>query len=289
MIVNKHGRLAQSEERHVHTVEVAGSRPASPTVPTARSERFDIVEVSADGERGSITLDRPAQLNPLSVATLRAVEQAARWCDEQPDLKVVVVSGAGRAFSGGADLGGFSSGPVTRDDRDAGWRMARAIEEMRAVTVVKLHGWCVGGGFVLASACDLRLAAQSTRFSIPEVDIGIPLTWGAIPRMVRDIGPAITKELVMTCRVFDADEARSIGFLNRVVPDDQLDAAVDELTRLLASKAKLALLATKAHVNAVAESMVGSGRAWSDADVLAAGFADPEGRQKAIDYLRRRA
>ena len=166
--------------------------------------------------------------------------------------------------------------------------MARAIEEMRSVTIARIHGWCVGGGFVLASACDLRVAAASTRFSIPEVDLGIPLTWGAIPRLVRDIGPALTKELVMTCRTFDADEARSIGFLNRVVADDNLVAAVDELAATLAGKAKLALLATKAHVNAVSETMVGTARSWTDADSLSAGFADAEGRAKAQDYLDRR-
>ena len=154
---------------------------------------------------------------------------------------------------GGAEPGDRSP----RDDGDSGWRMARAMDEMRAVTVAKVHGWCVGGGLVLAGVCDLRVAARSARFSIPEVELGIPLAWGGIPRLVREIGPALTKELVMTCREFGPDEAKAAGFLNRVVDDDRLDATVDELVATLVRMPKLALLATKAHTNAVTESMVG--------------------------------
>ena len=95
------------------------------------------------------------------------------------DVKVVIISGAGRAFSAGADLASFG-GPadtLPRAAADAGRRMAEAIEGMEAATIAAVHGHCVGGGVVLAGACDLRIAAESTRFSIPEVDLGIPLAW----------------------------------------------------------------------------------------------------------------
>jgi enoyl-CoA hydratase/carnithine racemase len=250
---------------------------------------FDTIEVAVDGQRGSLRLNRPDKLNPLSTHTLREIERAARWFDEHLELKVVVVSGAGRAFSAGADLGSFTA-TGQPEDREQGWRMARALDEMRAVTVARLHGWCVGGGVVVAAGCDLRIAATSARFSIPEIDLGIPLAWGGIPRLVRELGPALTKELVMTCRPFDAHEAQRAGFVNRVVPDEQLDDAVEALVVQLVAKPKLALLETKAHVNAVTESMVGTGRSWADADGLAAGLHDPEGRaaaQRYVDGLRR--
>jgi len=247
---------------------------------------FDTITVAVEGDRGELVLDRPDKLNPLSSHTLHEIELAARWFDEHHDLKVVVVSGAGRAFSSGADLAAFTTG-APHEDREQGWRMGRALEEMRAVTVARLHGWCVGGGLVVAAACDLRIAAQSARFAIPEVDLGIPLAWGGIPRLVREIGPALTKELVMTCRPFDADEAHRAGFLNRVVPDASLDDEVQTLVGQLCQKPKLALLETKAHVNAVTESMVGTGRSWADADGLGAGLRDPEGRASAQRYLER--
>jgi len=248
---------------------------------------FETVEVSVDGTTGALWLARPDKLNPLSTTTLRELEEAARWFDQHLELKVVVVGGRGRAFSAGADLDSFRQG-AGRDAREQGWRTARALEEMRAVTVARIHGWCVGGGVVVAAACDLRVATTSARFSIPEIDLGIPLAWGGIPRLVREIGPARTKELVMTGREFTPAEAVAAGFLNRVVPDDELDAAVGELVHALAAKPALSLLATKAHTNAVTESMVGTGRSWADADGLEAGLHDPEGREVRRRYLEQR-
>ena len=253
--------------------------------------QFDTIEVSVDGPVGTLTLARPDKLNPLSSHSLNEIERAARWFDEHDELKVVVVSGRGRAFCAGADVSSFGDAAAAqrspRDDADSGWRMARAMDELRAVAVAKLHGWCVGGGLVLAAVCDLRIAARSSRFSIPEVELGIPLAWAGIPRLVREIGPALTKELVMTCREFGPDEARAAGFLNRVVDDEALDATVDELVATLVRMPKLALLSTKAHTNAVSEAMAGTGRSWSDADGLLAGLRDPEGRASAASYLER--
>lgn len=253
----------------------------------AEPPRFETIEVSVDGAAGSLWLSRPDKLNPLSTQTLRELEDAARWFDRHDDLKVVTVGGRGRAFSAGADLGAFT-GDAGRGDREQGWRMGRALEEMRAVTVARIQGWCVGGGVVLAAACDLRIAASTARFSIPEIDLGIPLAWGGIPRLVRELGPARTKELVMTGREFSPDEAHAAGFLNQVVAEGDLDTAVDALVARLVAKPKLGLLATKAHTNAVTESMVGTGRSWADADGLEAGLRDPEGRDVRRRYLDRR-
>ncbi|HLF41101.1 MAG TPA: enoyl-CoA hydratase/isomerase family protein [Acidimicrobiia bacterium] len=251
---------------------------------------FDTIEVSAEGARGRLTLARPEALNALSTHTLREIARAARWFDDQSEVRVVVVSGQGRAFSAGADVKAFvpTEGPADpRADADAGRLAADALERMAAVTIARLHGWCVGGGVVMAAACDLRIAADNTRFSIPEVDLGIPLAWGGIPRLVREIGPAATKELVMTCREFDALEAHRLGFLNRVVPEADLDAAVDDSAATIAAKPWLAITSTKRHVNAVTDGMVQMGRSWSDADGLLAGLRDPEGRNSALAYLER--
>jgi enoyl-CoA hydratase/carnithine racemase len=252
--------------------------------------QFSEIAVDVDGPRGDITLNRPAKLNPLSTTTLNELVSAARYLDTLAEVKVVVVAGNGRAFSAGADLASFttaeSSAAVARDAADAGRRMAEAIEAMRAVTIAKIHGHCVGGGVVLASACDLRIAADDTRFSIPEVDLGIPLAWGGIPRLVREIGPARTKELVMTCRPFGAAEALAAGFLNRTVPASDLAGAVDELVGQLTGKSALTLTATKRHTNAVTESMVGTVRAWNDADSVVTALRDPESRAAGAAYLK---
>jgi len=252
---------------------------------------FDNLTVETKGPIGELRLTRPEKLNPLSTQTLQELAQAAHWFDEQRDVKVVIVRGEGRAFSAGADLSSFSSrGDLpTRDAADTGREMAEALESMRAISIASIQGWCVGGGLVLAAACDLRVASEEARFSIPEVDLGIPLAWGGIPRLVREIGPALTKELVLTCRPFDAAEAKAAGFLNRVVPTSELDATVDELAQSLAKKAAHAIFSTKRHVNAVTDQMVGTMRSWSDADGLTAALADEECAEARRNYLKERA
>ena len=106
---------------------------------------------------------------------------------------------------------------------------------------------------------------------------------------LREIGPALTKELVLTCRPFDAAEARAAGFLNRVVPPNELDATVTELAESLAKKASHAIFSTKRHVNAVTDQMVGTMRSWSDADGLTVAFADEECAEARRAYLKRRS
>ena len=251
---------------------------------------FVTIEVGTDGARGGLILNRPAKRNPLSSLALQELAAAARWFDAQPEVKVVVVSGRGRSFCAGADLAAFASAAPpgalsARNAADLGRLMADAIEAMTAVTVARIHGHCVGGGVVLASACDLRVAADDTYFSIPEVDLGIPLAWGGIPRLVREIGPALTKELVMTCRPFSAEEARAAGFLNRVVPAAALDDEVEALVAQLVAKSSLTLQSTKRHVDAVTAQMVGPAGSWADADGLANALHDPESREVAARYV----
>ena len=137
-----------------------------------------------------------------------------------------IVRGEGRSFSAGFDLDDFVGQAMEMSPRqtaDLGRVAAEALTDVRPLTIAAIHGHCVGGGVVLAAACDLRLAADDARFSIPEVDLGIPLAWGGIPRLVRELGPAITKELVLTCRPFTAEEAAALRFVNRVVPASRPD------------------------------------------------------------------
>lgn len=256
------------------------------SLPTFSGFRVDVT-----GSRGDIVLNQPDKLNPLSTQTLLDLERASRWFDDQPDVRVVVVSGEGRAFCAGADLETFTAenfeAYTPQVAGDAGRRMADALETMRAVAIAQIHGHCVGGGLVLAAACDLRVAAEGTRFSIPEVDLGIPLAWGGIPRLVREIGPARTKELVMTCRPFFTDEALASGFLNRVVAADELATSVDHLAAQVASKPRIAVEATKVATNAVTADMVGVNRAWSDTNSLQSALHDAEAKASREAYVRR--
>ena len=239
-----------------------------------------------------MTLAQPAKLNPLGTVPLREIAEAARWFDTT-SASIVVVTGEGRAFSSGFDLLEFAgtdsaSSASSRDQADLGRLMAEAMDRMSALTIAAIKGPCVGGGVVLAGVCDLRVAADDTVFSIPEVDLGIPLAWGGIPRLVREIGPAFTRELVLTCRPFDAHEAKALGFVNRVVPRSELESAVDGLAEQLARKAPSVVRATKRQVNEALEDVASTVGAWADADLLGAAMRDPEARQAARDYLATR-
>jgi len=251
--------------------------------------QFETLDVSVSGEIGALELNRPAQLNALSRQTLQDLAAAARWFDSQQQVKVVVVSGQGRSFCAGFDLNTFSTPDPnysTRDIADIGRLMAEAIFGMNAMTIAAIQGNCIGGGLVLANSCDLRLAEEDARFVIPEVDLGIPLTWSGIPRLVREIGPAATKELVLTCRPFGADEAKSLGFINTVVPKGTVMTAAQELAEQLASKPAYALRTTKQQVNAALEEMVHSRDYASDADIFAFAVHDPESRAVGERYLQ---
>ncbi|HLT17528.1 MAG TPA: enoyl-CoA hydratase/isomerase family protein [Acidimicrobiales bacterium] len=258
----------------------------APSLSTLRLER------TGTGPIATLVLDRPRRLNALSRQLLHELVVACRWLDDQRDLKVVAVRGEGRAFSAGFDLDDFanpSPDASVRDTADLGRLAAEALSDVRPLTIAAIHGHCVGGGLVLAAACDLRVAADDARFSIPEVDLGIPLAWGGIPRLVREIGPALTKELVLTCRPFDPAEAKAIGLLNRVVPAAELDAAVAELADQLAAKPGFALRTTKQQVDAVTEELAGTRRNANDADTLAAALADEESIAASRRYLAGRS
>jgi enoyl-CoA hydratase/carnithine racemase len=265
---------------------------------------FRTLRVEVDGPIGRMTLTQGDKLNPLGTVALREIAEAARWFNGT-SAHIVVVTGEGRAFSAGFDLREFAGGDrddagrddpsrdgattaSSRDQADLGRLMAEAMDRMTALTIAAIKGPCVGGGVVLAAVCDLRIAADDTVFSIPEVDLGIPLAWGGIPRLVREIGPALTRELVLTCRPFSPEEALRIGFLNRVVPRAELESAVDELAAQLARKAPSVVRATKRQVNEALEDVASTAGSWADADQLGAAMRDPEARAAARAYLASR-
>jgi len=252
---------------------------------------FETLLVEVDGRIGRVTLNRPDKLNALSRQLMSEIVELGAWLKLREDIRVVILSGAGRSFCAGFDLNDFSSASAGESPRiaaDLGRLATNALTEVPQLTIAAVHGHCVGGGVVFVAACDLRVATTETTFIIPEVDLGIPLAWGGIPRLVREIGPALTKELVLTCRPFDAAEAKSIGFINRVVAPEDFDTTVNELAENLASKTLYSLHSTKQQVNAVMEEMAGTGRSAGDADMLVYAMRDPESREATARYLAQR-
>ncbi len=258
---------------------------------------FQTIKVEVEGPLGRLTLNRPERLNAIGATMLQELAEAARWFDEHRELRVVIMSGAGRAFSAGADLKDSPAAAASprsgkpwlyrREAGQYGLRAADALEQMHAVTIAQVHGFAVGGGLVLMAVCDLRVAAQDAVFFIPEVELGIPLAWAGIPRLVREIGPAMTKELVMTCRRFTPDEAKVLGFVNRVVPPSQLESEVGRLAQELIAKPSVPVAITKEHVNSVARTMGAGMTGFADGDVLLSAIDDEESRAAARVYMEK--
>jgi enoyl-CoA hydratase/carnithine racemase len=209
----------------------------------------------------TITLHRPDKLNAIDVTMHDELQQVCRELQDDFDTRVVILTGAGRAFSSGADLASFREGHPRSDlDRryrvSAGDRTCALLEGLDQVTIGAINGLAIGGAVVFLTCMDMRLAAESSWFSIPEVDLDLPLTWGALPRLMRELGPARTKELVMLCDRFSSAEALQWGFVNRVYPDDQVLAEARKMAARLLAMDPMALAMTKSATNAIAQLMV---------------------------------
>ncbi len=234
------------------------------------------LSVEHAGPVARVWLDRPEKRNALNALALEEIADAFGSLQTDFDTRVVVLGGRGPSFCSGADRSdppGRSS-EAARGDRERRWlgqlglRAVRAIESLEAVSIARVHGHAIGGGAVLPLACDLRVAAAGTIFSIPEVDLGVPLGWGATPRLIREIGPARARELILLCDKIDAETAAGFGLLNRVVPEDQLDATVDEWAARIAAKPEIAVHMVKTQFRAYAATVPLGDVTEADGDLL---------------------
>jgi enoyl-CoA hydratase len=208
------------------------------------------VRLDRDGAVAIITVDRPEALNAFDVDTLGALRVRLRELDE--DARVVVLTGAGdRAFAAGADIKYMSELDVAeaKEWGELGHEVGRLLETIPQPTIAAINGFALGGGCELALACDIRYAATNAKIGQPEINLGIIPGWGGTQRLARVAGIGVAKELILTGRAVDAQEALRIGLVNAVFePDELLDKTL-ETARLLASKSPIALAAAKAAVN----------------------------------------
>jgi enoyl-CoA hydratase/carnithine racemase len=232
-----------------------------------------------------VWLDRPEKRNPLGPPALQELVEVFTGVASEPDVGCVVIGGRGPSFSGGADLRApgveRSTPPTPRERRwtaQLGRRMARAVDECEVPTIARLHGHVVGGAAVLALACDFRIAAEDTSFWIPEVDLGIPLTWGAVPLLIRECGMARAREAVVMCDRISATTAERWGMAHRVVPMDELDVVVDDWARRLCEKPATAMSMTNAQFRAYAAQFRMGDFTELDGDLLTGGSSSAEFR-----------
>lgn len=256
----------------------------------AKDERLD---VRIEGEVARLTLHRPDSLNALDDGVRRAMAATLGELEERPEVRVLLLAGAGRAFSAGADLRTTAYPPVegdwsTRRHRTATWqRLLDQLGRVPQATVARLHGHVVGGAALLAAACDLRIAATDTVVRIPELALGIPLTWAGIPLLVREVGLPLARDWVMTARPVPAEELLRSGFAQRLAEPDDLDAAVERCVTELLSVAPGPLAMTRALTAALGRTTPAMAAGWADADLQQWAFTEDEHRAAARAYLDR--
>ena len=199
----------------------------------------------------TITLNRPDKLNAFSGTMREDLLAALRAAADDPATRVIVLTGAGRAFCAGGDVE-YMSGLQKSDDvaafrklLDAGREIVTAIAEMDKPVIASVNGVAAGAGCNLALACDYRIASESAKFSESFVKIGLHPDWGGTWFLPRLVGPSRALEMLMTGRMVDAAEALSIGLADRVVPAAELAAETEKLANAIASGPPLAIDAIK--------------------------------------------
>jgi enoyl-CoA hydratase len=203
-----------------------------------------------EGQVGYVIFNNPERRNAVS---LDMWETTARMLDEfskDDDIRAVVLTGAGgKAFVSGADISKFESERASEEAvahyNAAVERAYAAVYEYPKPTIARIRGYCIGGGVGLAMCCDLRICSDDSRFAVPAARLGLGYPFHGVKKLVDVVGPAFAKEIFYTARQFDAEEARAMGLVNRVVNADKLESYVTSYAGTIGENAPLTIGAAK--------------------------------------------
>jgi methylglutaconyl-CoA hydratase len=244
--------------------------------------------MTREGPIATLTLDRPDRRNALDPSLLRALSEAVERLSGDERVRVVVLAGAGSAFSAGADIGWMRASrdlPEQANQEDAR-AMAEAFDTLDRCpkpVVARVHGPAIGGGAGLVACSDVAVAAEDVRFAFAEVRLGI-LPASIAPFVVRKIGPGRARELFTTGRSFDASEAVDAGLVHRVVPADRLDATVEEVAGAFLACGPEAIAANKRLLRDMTAALM-----LADLpERIATARASDEGQEGASAFLEKR-
>jgi len=202
------------------------------------------ITMTRDGAIATVVLDRPEKLNALTRAMWEHLGDTIAALSTDESVRCVIVRGAGeKAFSPGNDIAEFASARANKAQA-IGYgrsmhRTAAALAQCPHPLVAQIHGICVGGGLEIAALCDLRICGAGSRFGAPIKNLGLVMAYPEMAPLVRLVGPAVTLEILLEGRVFDAAEAKDKGLVSRVVPDEQVEAEARATARRIADGAPL--------------------------------------------------
>lgn len=210
----------------------------------------DKIITEQSGDIARIIFNQPEKRNAVSLEMWEAVEAAVGRFAEDPEVRILILSGAGgKAFVSGADISKFeserSSEEAVAHYNATTKRVYDMMEAFPKPTIAQIDGFCVGGGVALSLCCDLRICGEGSNFAIPAAKLGLGYAYPGIKRLVNVVGPSFAKELFFTGRRFDAEEARVMGIVNRVVEDGAVAQAAEDTAKMIAANAPMTVTSVK--------------------------------------------
>src|SRR5947209_10887986 len=216
--------------------------------------RTDKMLSRKEGKVGNVIFNNPERHNAVSLDMWARTTEILKDFAEDDDVRVVVITGAGgKSFVSGADISKFESEraslEATKVYNETVAKANASIYEFAKPTIAMIRGYCIGGGLGLAVCCDLRICSDNSKFGIPAAKLGLGYSYPGVKRLTDIVGPAFAKEIFFTARQFDAEEARVMGLVNRILPGEELEAYVKNYAETIANNAPLTVKAAKFIVN----------------------------------------
>ena len=217
------------------------------------SEAASTPVFTTDGARATIRLNRPKHLNRLQPEDLEALLKLFDRIEADPAIRVLILTGTGRAFSAGYDLGSIAERAATEPDQQTAGSafevVANRLEDLSVPTICRLNGGVYGGSTDLALACDFRIGVDTAEMFMPAARLGLHYYTSGIRRYVSRLGADNARKLFLTAQKIDAPEMLRIGYLTAAVPYEALDEEVDRLAAILAGNAPVAMRGMKRTIN----------------------------------------
>ena len=209
------------------------------------------VDLEQRGSIGILTMNRPEALNALNDQVLRDLDAALDAVEANDEILVVILTGAGRSFVAGADIGQMKDFTSVQAKKFGAYgnSVFLKLENFPKPVIAAVNGFALGGGCELSMACDIRLASEKAKFGQPEVGLGITPGFGGTQRLARLVGLGMAKQLIYTAKNIKADEALRIGLVNAVYPLAELMPAAEKLAETIAKNAPIAVRACKKAIN----------------------------------------
>ena len=225
---------------------------------------MSFVKFEKQGNVAVLTIDRPEALNALNSQVLCDLDAAISQVEADDEVRVVVLTGAGRSFVAGADIGemvNFSAIDGKKFGVHGGSIFLR-LENLSKPVIAAINGFALGGGCELAMACDIRIASEKAKFGQPEVGLGITPGFGGTQRLPRIVGISKAMELILTAKVIKAEEAKAIGLVSEVYPAEELMPKALELANAICANAQIAVKESKRCIRMGMQTDINTGSAF---------------------------